>query len=324
MASYAHGRAADGTHGDQRLPRGRAAGAADETRHAYAGNPVEGDDEGDKSARAGGLKKSSAKPAAAGDLTKYSPDQERDENGKFGSGGNARQDKARAYHQGQDRQPPQRQAKSPDHPRATQQAHAAYAKRWTCPDDPALKRYTPERVGRRCRLVDAAQCVPRPAVRGRVRIKAADGTTELRKFHTNEDHPMTDTTTTDSTDKPDAPHTRDGVRQRWLAKDGSDHLTKAAALARNQDVDAEAIAAPALAALDKLEALSKKAKKDDEDEADDEDEKKGDDESDDEDESDEDGGEGDKDDAKDAKSDDEKKPAKKAKKKADKAAAPPT
>jgi hypothetical protein len=34
------------------------------------------------------------------------------------------------------------------------------------------------------------------------------------------------------------PHTADGVRQRWLAEDGSEHLTKAAALARNEEISA--------------------------------------------------------------------------------------
>ncbi len=165
-----------------------------------------------------------------------------------------------------------------------------YAKRWIDPENPNLKRYTPDLA--EVSLVDNP-CVPTATFE----VIKEDGSIELRKFNTNQEAPMTDTTNkAPESDQADAvekaaaadgqetaagdeagqdgstelkkdgkaaaaepPHTRDGVRQRWLAKDNTEYLTKAEAMKRNQQIEAEAIAAPALEALKKLDDAVAKA-----------------------------------------------------------------
>jgi hypothetical protein len=91
-----------------------------------------------------------------------------------------------------------------------------YAKRWADPQDPQVYRYTAIPV--EISLVDNP-CNPE----AHFEMVKADGGRERRPFAAGAAAP---------------PHTRDGVRQRWIAEDGSEHLTKAAALARNAQLAA--------------------------------------------------------------------------------------
>lgn len=145
-----------------------------------------------------------------------------------------------------------------------------YAKRWKDPDNPGLTRYTPELC--EVSLVDNP-CVPTATF---MFIKE-DGSTELRKFNSQEvdmteENKAEDATETQTeTITEDRPQNRDGVKQVWLAKDGSTHDTKAEALRKNVDVDAQAAAAPVMEAIDKIDqALTKKEGKADGEEEDEE------------------------------------------------------
>ena len=135
-----------------------------------------------------------------------------------------------------------------------------YSKRWTDPNNPSLKRYTPELA--EVSLVDNP-CVPTATFE----FIKEDGSTELRKFN-HQEVSMTDQTTT-TTEQPadviaERPQDKGGVVQGFMAKDGSFHVKKADALSRNEQVEAETIAAPAVEALKKLdEAVTKAEAKDD-------------------------------------------------------------
>jgi uncharacterized coiled-coil protein SlyX len=98
-----------------------------------------------------------------------------------------------------------------------------YLDRWIDSNDPQVHRYTamPAEIS----LVD------NPANPDcHFRMIKEDGTTEDRKFSPG---------TKPASASPAPPHSRDGVRQRWIAADGSEHVTKAAALARNAALSAE-------------------------------------------------------------------------------------
>ncbi len=98
-----------------------------------------------------------------------------------------------------------------------------YLERWIDPNAPQVHRYTamPAEIS----LVD------NPANPDcHFRMIKEDGTTEDRKFNP---------AARPASAPPAPPHSRDGVRQRWIAADGSEHVTKAAALARNAALSAE-------------------------------------------------------------------------------------
>ena len=167
----------------------------------------------------------------------------------------------------------------------------SYAKRWTDPENAKLTRYTPELA--EVSLVDNP-CVPTATFE----FIKEDGSTELRKFNTNQEAPMTKTATTDDTknepaaeaaanheaetnaaeagaatgaesapatdataalEKAERPQDKGGVEQGFRAKDGSFHLRKADALKRNEVMEVEAISQPALDALKSLTAAITKA-----------------------------------------------------------------
>lgn len=118
-----------------------------------------------------------------------------------------------------------------------------YLKRWKDADAPHLTRYTPSVA--EVSIVDNP-CIPTATFE----VIKADGTTEMRKFHTP-----------DAPAQPEPTNVAPDVEQGWKAKDGSFHATKAAALKKNSDIDAEAaaktVAAPAQSALEKLDAALK-------------------------------------------------------------------
>ena len=144
-----------------------------------------------------------------------------------------------------------------------------YAKRWKDPTNPGVTRYTPELA--EVSLVDNP-CVPTATFE----FIKEDGSTELRKFNSSAQEAQHTMTNTDMT-KDERPQDKGGVEQVWKAKDGSTHLSKAAALKRNEEVEAQEVAAPTLDAIAKLdEALSKGSKK--KEEEDEDEEKEGDDE----------------------------------------------
>ena len=144
-----------------------------------------------------------------------------------------------------------------------------YAKRWTDPDNPKLKRYTP--------TLSEVSLVDNPCVStATFEFIKEDGSTELRKFTAKQEDTMTkitDTTTNpgaadetiekaadtatqdepaEPVEKADRPQDKGGVVQGFQARDGSFHLKKADALKRNSEMDASEVAAPALEALQKL------------------------------------------------------------------------
>lgn len=153
-----------------------------------------------------------------------------------------------------------------------------YAKRWTDPSNPQLKRFTPTLA--EVSLVDSP-CVPTATFE----FIKEDGSKELRKFNVNHEVAMSeeeqkiekadtadtpeaagatdtkeDATEADSpVEKSERPQDKGGVVQGFQAKDGSFHLKKADALARNVAYDAEQLAAPALEALQKLDDAVTKA-----------------------------------------------------------------
>ncbi len=132
----------------------------------------------------------------------------------------------------------------------------AYKARWKDSENPEVMRYTPSPV--EVSLVDNP-CVPTATFEA---IKA-DGTIEMRKFkHIEEEATMTTEPTKAEPMQP---------VQGWQATDGSFHMTKAAALQKNAEIEAEKATAGADAALATLEAVvAKKAgdvKKDDMEEA---------------------------------------------------------
>jgi hypothetical protein len=105
-----------------------------------------------------------------------------------------------------------------------------YAKRWADPADPQVHRYTA--IPAEISIVDNP-CNPEAFFQ----LIKSDGRVENRPFRMGGA----------SNTAPEAsPHTRDGVRQRWIAEDGSEHVTKAAALAKN----AQLAAAKAQQAMD--------------------------------------------------------------------------
>ncbi len=166
-----------------------------------------------------------------------------------------------------------------------------YAKRWPDPDNPSLKRFTPNLT--EVSLVDNP-CVPTATFE----FIKEDGSTELRKFNTKQEAPMTKESTTtgdapkatDTTNENHTPTTTEapaekaneadelakdagateqpaeprdghpadkgGVVQGFQARDGSFHVRKSDALQRNSEIDATEAAAPALAALEKLDAAA--------------------------------------------------------------------
>jgi hypothetical protein len=155
-----------------------------------------------------------------------------------------------------------------------------YAKRWTDPENPQLKRYTPELS--EVSLVDNP-CVPTATFE----FIKEDGSTELRKFNAKHEVSMADEdktkpegeqktetvekaaaeTTTNDPDpaeaeavaKSDRPQDKGGVVQGFQARDGSFHLKKADALKRNSELDAQEAAAPALEVLNKLDEVVAKS-----------------------------------------------------------------
>jgi hypothetical protein len=155
-----------------------------------------------------------------------------------------------------------------------------YAKRWSDPQNPQLKRYTPTLS--EVSLVDNP-CVPTATFE----FIKEDGSTELRKFTAKREVSMADgqneDTQADAIDskaekveksaeapadgtpeetaleKSERPQDKGGVIQGFQAKDGSFHLKKADALRRNSEIEAEQIAAPALDALKKLDDAMAKA-----------------------------------------------------------------
>lgn len=119
-----------------------------------------------------------------------------------------------------------------------------YKKRWADPDNASVTRYTP--TISEVSLVDNP-CVPT----AHFTLIKADGSVEERGFKTVEPEPA-----------PAAPtpiNPGSDVRQGWQAKDGSFHVTKAAAIAHNETKAAETVAAdaaaPALNALKELDTL---------------------------------------------------------------------
>lgn len=117
----------------------------------------------------------------------------------------------------------------------------AYIKRWD-DEQPGVKRYTADPV--------EASLVDNPCVKeATFEYVKADGSTEMRKFV--EKVPEKKEADTNKADPE--------VTQGWQAKDQSFHATKAAALAKNAEIDATAMAAPANEALKQAEdALKEK------------------------------------------------------------------
>ncbi len=128
----------------------------------------------------------------------------------------------------------------------------AYKARWKDPENPEVMRYTPSPV--EVSLVDNP-CVTTATFEA---IKA-DGSVELRKFkHIEEEEIMPNETQKAEPMQP---------VQGWQATDGSFHMTKAAALQKNAEIEADKATAGADAALATLEAVVAKktgdVKKDD-------------------------------------------------------------
>ncbi|HZU90092.1 MAG TPA: DUF6582 domain-containing protein, partial [Stellaceae bacterium] len=99
-----------------------------------------------------------------------------------------------------------------------------YAKRWADPQDPQVHRYTA--IPAEISIVDNP-CNPEAFFQ----LVKSDGRVENRPFRAGAN--------ADGGGAALAPHTHDGVRQRWIASDGSEHVTKAAALAKNAQLAAE-------------------------------------------------------------------------------------
>ncbi len=153
-----------------------------------------------------------------------------------------------------------------------------YTNTWPDPNNPNLKRYTPELA--EVSLVDNP-CVPTATFQ----FIKEDGSTELRKFNTHEvsmteEQTAKQAATTEikdvaantapaselvkAEDAAERPQDKGGVVQGFMAKDGTFHLKKADALKRNIEVDAESLAAPAIEAVKNLtEAIAKADVKDD-------------------------------------------------------------
>lgn len=160
----------------------------------------------------------------------------------------------------------------------------AYAKKWADPANPKVQRYTP--------TLAEVSLVDNPCVHSATfEYIKNDGSTELRKFNTNQEAPMTDDTQTEdlkkeataaaetetaaaegvteagavekaaeeqAVKKAERPQDKGGVEQGFRAKDGSFHLKKADALKRNEALEVEAVSQPALDALKNLaEAITK-------------------------------------------------------------------
>ena len=106
-----------------------------------------------------------------------------------------------------------------------------YVKRWACPSNAALKRYTPSVA--EVSIVDNP-CIPSATFE----FIKADGGTEMRKFKLVKDA--------------DA-----DLKQVWQAKDGTTFEKKADALSKNIDLAATATLAPVQAAVVALDALKK-------------------------------------------------------------------
>jgi intein/homing endonuclease len=104
-----------------------------------------------------------------------------------------------------------------------------YAKRWADPNDPRVHRYTA--IPTEISIVDNP-CNPDAFFQ----MIKAEGDEERRRFNPGV---KPEAALRQARGEPSAPHTRDGVRQRWIAEDGSEHVMKAAALARNIALAAE-------------------------------------------------------------------------------------
>jgi hypothetical protein len=107
----------------------------------------------------------------------------------------------------------------------------SYAKRWACPANASLKRYTPTIA--EVSIVDNP-CIPS----ARFEVIKADGSTELRKFQVTKDAEA-------------------DLKQVWLAKDGTTYDKKADALQKNVDLAAAIVpdaVANAIEALQKAQA----------------------------------------------------------------------
>ena len=107
----------------------------------------------------------------------------------------------------------------------------AYAKRWACPANANLKRYTPKVA--EVSIVDNP-CIPVATFE----VIKADGSHEMRKFKVAADA--------------DA-----DLKQVWQARDGTTFTKKAEALQKNIDLAATATLAPVQAAIDAMGALKK-------------------------------------------------------------------
>jgi cation transport regulator ChaB len=142
-----------------------------------------------------------------------------------------------------------------------------YAKRWTDPQEPATKWYTaiPSEIS----IVDNP-CNPD----AHFEMIKADGVVELRPLGKAAVDTEVDTEAepeaapapeaAEPAAKAAAPHTADGVRQRWLAADGAEFVTKAEAIRHNEELAAAAAAQetarPAMDAAARLEAALALAK----------------------------------------------------------------
>lgn len=227
-------------------------------------------------------------PAAdpAGTVVKYDEGEARDGHGRWTSGGGEQDKKKREFHEGK-AQNHRNQARSSDHTGEQQRAHREAAHEH---DSAANNVGTPAYDGAAARAAAASD-----SAYGHGAKKAA-GPGQTDEFNTNQEAPMTKDTTADGhTTEPavpaaaeapaiseiaadaalaepdaaadatdpvekaaDRPQDKGGVVQGFMAKDGSFHLKKADALSRNVEVDAETVAAPALAAVKNLsDALAK-------------------------------------------------------------------
>jgi cation transport regulator ChaB len=137
-----------------------------------------------------------------------------------------------------------------------------YAKRWTDPAEPTTKRYTaiPSEIS----IVDNP-CNPDSffemiKLDGEVEQRPLGKLADKNGAPDANDAPPPDP----EPQKPAAPHTADGVRQRWLAADGSEFITKAEALKHNETLAAlkaaEETAGPTLDAAARLDAALALAK----------------------------------------------------------------
>lgn len=118
----------------------------------------------------------------------------------------------------------------------------SYAARWPDDANPALTRYTP--------VISEISIVDNPCVKSATfDVVKADGTTEMRKFKTGAPEMSKKTDAAKGADTV----TTAGVKQVWKAKDGSDHDTKAAAMRKNAEIEANAAVAPAMEALSNVE-----------------------------------------------------------------------